>query len=72
MTTLTISAAKAKFGGIARRVVRSKRPVLVRVPEGMLQIAPYEPAGEVAPSPRGSIRRLRREVALGNTLGDTL
>jgi hypothetical protein len=34
MDMLTVSVAKAKFSGIARKVVRSKKPVIVRVPDG--------------------------------------
>ena len=69
---LTVSTAKAKFSGIARKVVRSKTPVIVRVPDGFIQIAPYELPVEVVPSPAGSIARLPREIALGNTFGDAL
>ena len=43
MKMLTVSKAKATFSGIARNVVRSKKPVIVRVPNGFIQIAPYEP-----------------------------
>lgn len=72
MQMLTVSKAKAGFSGIARGVIRTKKPVIVRVPHGFIQIAPYQLPDEVAPAPRGSIKRLPREVQLGNTLGDAL
>jgi hypothetical protein len=69
---LTVSIAKAKFSGIARKVVRSKKPVIVRVPSGFIQIAPYALPEEIAAAPKGSIRRLPSEIKLGNTLGDSI
>ena len=59
---LTVSKAKATFSGIARKVVRSKKPVIVRVPDSFIQIAPYELPEEVAPFPAGSLKLLPREV----------
>jgi len=74
MTTLvnmlTVSKAKAKFSGIARKVVRSRKPVIVRVPDGFIQIAPYELPEEVPPFPAGSLKLLAREVNLHNTFGE--
>jgi hypothetical protein len=72
MQMLTVSVAKAKFSGIARNVVRSKKPVIVRVPNGFIQIAPYELPAEVAPFPAGSLKLLPRELTLHNTLGESL
>jgi len=76
MTTLvnmlTVSKAKAKFSGIARKVVRSRKPVIVRVPDGFIQIAPYELPEEVPPFPAGSLKLLPREVELHNTFGESL
>jgi hypothetical protein len=72
MNMLTVSKAKAGFSGIAREVIHTKKPVIVRVPHGFIQIAPYELPEEVAPARKGSIKRLLREVTLGNSLGDTL
>ena len=72
MNMLTVSKAKAQFSGIARKVVRSRKPVLVRVPNGFIQIAPYD-LPEVVPSfPEGSLKLLPREVALHNTFGESL
>jgi hypothetical protein len=72
MNMLTVSKAKAGFSGIAREVIHSKQPVIVRVPHGFIQIAPYNLPEEVTPAPKGSIKRLAREIALGNRLGDAL
>ena len=69
---LTVSKAKATFSGIARKVVRSKNPVIVRVPDGFIQIAPYELPEEVAPIPAGSLKLRPREVALPHTFGESL
>jgi hypothetical protein len=72
MNMLTVSRAKAEFSGIARRVVRSKKPVVVRVPSGFVQIAPYEPPEEVPAFPPGSLKLLPRELELHNTFGESL
>lgn len=72
MNMLTVSKAKAGFSGIARKVVRSKKPVIVRVPDGFIQIAPYELPTEVAAFPAGSLKLLSREVDLHNTFGEAL
>jgi len=72
MNMLTVSKAKAQFSGIARKVVRSKKPVIVRVPDGFIQIAPYELPEEVPPAPRGSLKLTAEEMKLHNTFGETL
>ena len=76
MTTLvkmlTVSKAKATFSGIARNVVRSKKPVIVRVPDGFIQIAPYDLPEEVSPFQAGSLKLLPREVDLHNTVAESL
>jgi len=54
MEMLNVSKAKAHFSGIARKVVRSHKPVIVRVPDGFVQIAPYELPQEVAPFPKAA------------------
>lgn len=69
---LTVSKAKAKFSGIARNVVRSKKPVIVRVPNGFIQIAPYELPEDVVPFPQGTLDLLPRETTLHNSFGDSL
>ncbi|MDZ4687587.1 MAG: hypothetical protein SH850_21150 [Planctomycetaceae bacterium] len=72
MIFLTVSKAKAQFSGIARDVVRSKKPVIVRVPNGFIQIAPYELPEEVPAAPSGSLKLLPRELSLHNTFGESL
>jgi len=72
MKMLTVSKAKATFSGIARRVVRSKRPVIVRVPDGFIQIAPYDLPEEVPAFQAGSLKLLSREVNLHNSFGESL
>jgi len=72
MNMLTVSKAKAQFSGIARKVVRSRKPVIVRVPDGFIQIAPYELPQEVPAFRKGSLNLLARESELHNTFGEAL
>jgi hypothetical protein len=72
MNMLTVSKAKAQFSGIARKVVRSRKPVIVRVPNGFIQIAPYELPEEVPAFPEGSLELMVRETELHNTFGEAL
>ncbi len=72
MNMLTVSKAKTHFSGIARKVVRSKKPVIVRVPNGFVQIAPYELPEEVPPARRGSLRLSPTELKLHNSFGESL
>jgi hypothetical protein len=37
-----------------RKVVRSKKPVIVLVPNGFIEIAPYAPPKETAPAPEAA------------------
>jgi hypothetical protein len=69
---LTVSKAKATFSGIARSVVRSKKPVIVRVPDGFIQIAPYNLPEEIPAFRAGSLKLLPREVDLHNSFGESL
>jgi hypothetical protein len=69
---LTVSKAKASFSGIARNVVRSKKPVIVRVPNGFIQIAPYDLPEDVPAFPAGSLKLLPQEADLHNTFGESL
>lgn len=72
MKMLTVSKAKATFSGIARNVVRSRKPVIVRVPDGFIQIAPYDLPEIVPPFRFGSLKLLPREVNRHNTFGESL
>jgi len=72
MTTLTISKAKATFSGVARRVIKTKNPVLVRTPVGYVQIVPFDMPEYVPPSREGDFDFSDAHIALSNTFGETL
>jgi len=73
MQILTVSKAKSGFSRVARGVIKSRKPVVVRTPAGFVQIAPYDLPEEVPPAPRGSVGRLtRRELWLHNHFGESL
>ena len=74
MTTLalTISEAKATFSGVARRVIKTKNPVLVRTPAGYVQIVPFDMPEYVPPSKSGDFDFSDAHIKLSNTFGETL
>jgi hypothetical protein len=72
MHTLNVSKAKSQFSGIARRVIKRREPVLVKTPTGYVQIVPFDVPDFVPPAEKGSIKLTEREIALANTLGETL
>ncbi len=72
MQTLNVSKAKSQFSGIARRVIRTRESVIVKTPTGYVQIVPFDVPDFVPPAEKGSIKLTEREIALANTLGDTL
>jgi len=72
MQTLTAAKARAGFGRITRGVIKSRKPVLVSTPDGLVQISAYEAPEEIPPAPRGSLKLLKREIELSNTFGETL
>lgn len=73
MEALTVSEAKTGFSRLTRRVIRTRKPVLVRTPAGFVQIARYDLPEEVPPAPRGSLGRFTpREIWLHNHFGETL
>lgn len=72
MTTLTVSKAKATFSGVARRVIKTRKPVVVRTPQGYIQILPYDLPEAVLPAARGELKLTARELELHNTFGDSL
>jgi hypothetical protein len=72
MKTLNVSRTKAQFSGIARRVIKSREPVIVRTPTGYVQIVPFDVPDFVPPAERGSIQLTQREIDLANTLGESL
>jgi len=69
---LTFEEAKATLGTIARDVLRSKAPVIVRTSNGFIQIAPYERSEERTIQRTGRLNLLPRELELHNTFGDSL
>ncbi len=69
---LTIAEAKATLDSIARDVVRSKTPVIVRTRYGFIQIAPHEGWGKRAAKNTGRLSLLPRELELHNTLGESV
>lgn len=72
MQTLNVSKARASFSRVTRGVLKSRKPVVVRTPTGLVQIAPYDLPEEVPPAPPGALKHLPREIELSNTFGDTL
>lgn len=73
METLNVSRAKAHFSEVTRRVIRSRKPVVVRTPAGFVQIAPYDLPEDVPPAPRGSLGKFtKEELAMHNSFGETL
>jgi hypothetical protein len=72
MRTLNVSKAKSQFSGIARRVIRTGESVIVKTPAGYVQIVPFDVPDFVPPAEKGSIKLTEREIALANTLGQTL
>jgi hypothetical protein len=72
MTTFTVSKAKAGFSRLTRRVIKTKSPVLVKTPTGMVQIVPYDVPDHVPPAAPDSLQPTDREIELSNTFGETL
>jgi len=71
MKTITVTKAKAQFSGIARRVVRTKEPVMISTPTGMVQLIPWELPAMVEPFAAGSIRMTEEELRLANSFGES-
>lgn len=72
MEVLTVSKAKTGFSQVTRRVIKLRKPVIVRTPAGFVQIAPYDLPEEVPPAPPGSLKLSREELRLHNTFGESL
>ena len=73
METLTLSEAKAGFDDVMLRVIKSRKPVLVRTPAGYVQIAPYEASKVPSATSRRSLGKFTAEqYRLHNTIGDSL
>ena len=73
MDTLTVSKAKAGFSRVTRRVVKTRRPVVVRTPVGFVQIAPYDLPEEVLAAPPGALGKYTEaQYRFANTFGESL
>jgi hypothetical protein len=72
MKTITVSKAKAQFSGIARRVVRTKEPVTISTPAGLVQLIPWDLPAVVEPFMPDKIHMTDEEMRLANTLGETI
>ena len=72
MDMLTVSKAKAGFSRVARRVIRTRQPVVIRTPAGFVQIVPYDLPEEVPPAPAGALKLSSEELELHNTFGESL
>ena len=69
---LTISKARATFSGLARKVIKTKNPILVRTPAGYVQIVPFDMPEYVPPSKPGDFDFSDAHINLSNAFGDTL
>ena len=71
MKTITVSKAKAQFSGIARRVVKTKQPVMISTPTGMVQLIPWDLPSMIEPFGAGSIKMTDQEIRLANSFGES-
>jgi len=71
MKTITVSKAKAQFSGIARRVVKTKQPVMIATPTGMVQLIPWDLPSMIEPFEAGSIKMTDQEIRLANSFGES-
>ena len=72
MKTLNVSRTKAGFSGIARRVIKTREPAIVKTPAGYVQIVPFDVPDFVPPAEKGSIQLTEREIELANQFGESL
>jgi hypothetical protein len=72
MKMLTVSKAKAGFSKVARTVIKTREPVVVRTPAGFVQIAPYDLPEEALEIPPGALKLTPRDIEMSNTWGETL
>ena len=71
MKTITVSKAKAQFSGIARRVVKTKEPVMISTPTGMVQLIPWDLPSMVEPFAAGVVKMTDDEIRLANSFGES-
>ena len=72
MRTLSVAEVRAGFGRITRKVLKTRKPVIVATKEGLVQIAPYDLNEAVPPAPRGSLHHTEQEIWLHNNFGESL
>ena len=72
MKTITVSGANAPFSGIARRVVKTRKPVMISTPTGLVQLIPWDLPAVVEPFVAGSVRMTDDEIRLANSFGESL
>jgi len=71
MKTITVSRAKAQFSGIARRVIKTKKPVMISTPAGLVQLIPWDLPAAIEPFAVGSIQMTSEEIRLANSFGES-
>lgn len=71
MKAITVSKAKAEFSGIARRVVKTKKPVTISTPAGFVQLIPWDLPAVVEPFAAGSVQMSDEEIRLANSFGES-
>jgi antitoxin (DNA-binding transcriptional repressor) of toxin-antitoxin stability system len=72
MSTLTVSEAKAKFGQLAERALRTGKPVVIRHKGRLIQIARHLPAKPDRFFPLGSLKVTKRQLELDKLAGPDL
>lgn len=71
MKTLRSTEAKKTFSPFSKKVVTARTPLVVKFPFGFMKSEPWEIPEEAPEFPKGTIRPSKREIELGNNLGDT-
>jgi hypothetical protein len=71
MKTITVSKAKAQFSGIARKVVKTKEPITISTPAGLVQLIPWDLPAMVEPFTQGTIHMTKEELKLANSFGES-
>jgi mRNA-degrading endonuclease toxin of MazEF toxin-antitoxin module len=69
MSTLTVTEAKASFGRLADRALRTGKPVIVKRKGRLVQIARYAQIDPLPIFPVGSLKVTRREIELDQLAG---
>ena len=72
MSTLTVTEAKASFGRLADRALRTGKPVLVRRKGRLVQIAAFSQTKPMPFFPVGSLNVTQRQIDLDRLAGPDL